>query len=92
MGNPQDGQQQRKERAVVARGRTIMAPTSEKRLATHTPEGKPVYAPIMKMFGPGEDIELPMDEIKWLRGTGHLIDPKKIIAEPSQGAHVMEQA
>jgi hypothetical protein len=92
MGNEQQQQRPRTERATVARGRTVMAPTSEKRLATYTPEGKPVHVAVLKEFGPGHEVELPVDEIVRLRAAGFLFDPSAIIPAPSQGAHVMEQA
>lgn len=77
-------------RGVVARGRTVVVPTAQTRTAGYTAEGKPIVVPVTKTFVPGQEIELPHDEIKWLRSIGHLIDPNAPMPPPAQGATLTE--
>jgi hypothetical protein len=79
-------------RGVVARGRTVVAPSGEKKIIGYTTEGKTMWAPDLKHFRPGQEVELPESEIAWLRGTGHLIDPNAPADLPADGAHVTEKA
>jgi len=81
----------KKERAIVARGRTVVAPTGEKRVGRYNDEGKPITVPVLKNFGPDQEIELPAGEIAWLRSTGHLVDPRIPAELPAEGARVSEQ-
>jgi|SRR6185437_1220963 len=79
-------------RATVARGHTVVAPSGDKKIVGYTPEGKPLWAPALKSYGPNHEIELPESEIAWLRGTGHLVDPDAPPDLPAEGAHVSEKA
>jgi hypothetical protein len=65
-------------RATVAQGRTVAIPhpTAKKAVGT-TPEGKGIYMAELMHFGPGQEVELPADEVARLRSTGHLFDPDR---------------
>lgn len=80
------------ERGVVARGRTVIAATGEKRIGKYSEDGKPIMVPILKTFGPDQEIELPAPEIAWLRSIGHLIDPRAPAPLPAEGARVAEMS
>ena len=62
-------------RGTVAKGRTVLAPTKERRVAGYGAEGKPIYRTVDKAYGPGQEVTLPEEEILHLRRTGFLIDP-----------------
>jgi hypothetical protein len=73
------------ERGVVERGHTIHAPLANQRRVVGWMDGKRVFGPVNKSFGPGQEVLLPRSEVKRLRETGHLIDPNKkvdLIQEP----------
>ena len=75
-------------RGTVARGRTVVIPdTTKKKIVNHTPEGKPIYQAILNEFGPGHEVNLPLDEIKQLRVQGYLIDPGATAPEREIGTH-----
>jgi hypothetical protein len=68
-----------KEIAVVARGRTIMGSVpGQVKFVGHDREGNKVYGPIYRVFGPGQEIELPVAECQRLRGLGFLVDQAAI--------------
>jgi hypothetical protein len=75
--NQQQAQKPRTARATVAAGRTVAIPhpTNRKAVGT-TPEGKAITQAELLHFGPGKEVELPVDEIARLRSTGHLVDPE----------------
>jgi hypothetical protein len=77
---------QKTARAVVARGRSIDVPTGGEPIAVGaTPEGKPVSRGPVKQYGPGQEVELPIDEIKTLRGLGYLVDPDRVAPASGNG-------
>lgn len=79
-------------RAVIARGRTIAVPHPTKRkIVNHTPEGKPIEQAELMHFGPGQEIELPGDEIVRLRKLGYLTDPSASEPPVPQGARVLNE-
>jgi len=61
-------------RGVVARGRTVCVPHPTKRRPVKSEAGATIEAPVIVEHGPGAEVELPVDEIKWLRKAGYLID------------------
>ena len=82
-------------RATVARGRTVYIPDPERKVFRgRTPDtGVEVYGQALAEFGPGQEVELPADEVASLRGLGYLIDPDKVAPAPTnghEGASVME--
>jgi hypothetical protein len=65
-----------REFAVVARGRSVDAPTEQRRAVGYDPvKGEQLYAAVQRRFMPGETIELPVSEIRRLRELGFLIAP-----------------
>lgn len=62
-------------RGTVAKGRTVFAQTSERRIINYDGEGKPIYRFIEKAHRPGQEVELPESEIIHLRKAGFLVDP-----------------
>lgn len=88
--NNKNPQKPKMERAIVARGRSIVVPTEQKRLATYTLEGKPVHVPVLKTVGPDQEVELPAADVAWLRSTGHLVDPRAKAPLAAEGARVTE--
>jgi hypothetical protein len=79
-------------RATVARGRTLSAPhETKKQVIGYSDDGKPIYRPAMVDFGPGQEVELPMDEITELRATGFLIDPAQKPVPLAEGPHFTER-
>jgi hypothetical protein len=77
------------EKAIVARGRTVCVPDPTKPPAfvgrefeTH----REIFAPGLRDIGPGEEVELPRDEVRRLRGLGVLVDPdaKAVLREDGQ--------
>ena len=79
-------------RGMVARGRTVVAATGEKRVGGYAQDGKAIMAPVLKTFGPHQEVELPEAEIVALRKSGHLVDPDALAEMPAEGARVSEQA
>ena len=79
-------------RAVVARGRTLSVPHATKQqVIGYSEDGKPVQRPVMVDFGPGQEIELAVDEIAELRATGFLIDPSQKPIPLAEGPHFTER-
>jgi hypothetical protein len=71
-------------RGTVANGRTIVGadPDKPKRIVGMHPEtGAPITMAATKVFEPGEEFESTPEEIMWLRSTGHIIDPKKLMSD-----------
>ena len=63
------------ERAIVARGRTVIADDPSKPRVIDPQTGRQMGAPATRIFGPGQEVELPSDEILRLRADGFLVDP-----------------
>jgi hypothetical protein len=79
-------------RAIVERGRTICVPTGTKVIAKYTDEGKPVIKFVTKDFGPGEEVELPIEEVILFKKLGYLVDPtKKIPARAGENPNVHQR-
>jgi hypothetical protein len=77
------------ERAIVARAHTICVPDPTKPpvFSGREPDShRELFAPQTRDYGPGEEIELPVAEVRRLRGLGHLVDPaaKEVIVEDGQ--------
>jgi hypothetical protein len=66
--------------ATVARGRTVLVATGKRKVVGIDKDGSKVYGPISIRRGPGEQIELPGDEVKRLQAGGYLVDPERIAA------------
>jgi hypothetical protein len=76
------------ERATVARGRTVIVPDPTKpptfigrEFETH----REIFAPGTREIGPGEEVELPRDEVRRLRGFGYLVDPDAKVVDIETG-------
>jgi hypothetical protein len=79
-------------RATVARGRTLSAPhATRQQVIGYSDDGKPIYRPVMVDFGPGQEVELAVDEITELRATGFLIDPAQKPLPLAEGPHFTER-
>jgi hypothetical protein len=80
-------------RGTVERGRTVVVPHPSKRItAKYTEEGKPVIVPVLQHFGPGEEVELPIEEVILFKKLGYLVDPtKKIPARAGENPNVHQQ-
>jgi hypothetical protein len=63
--------------ATVRTGRSVDVPDPiEKRAVGYDRDtGKPIYAAVQHRYGPGQQVELPVSEIRRLRGLGFLVDP-----------------
>jgi hypothetical protein len=74
--------QQKMVECVVARGRSVatLDPTRMIVAGWDADTGKPIMRASLRTYGPGEQLQLPEDEVIRLRGTGHLHDPDKVIA------------
>ena len=97
MGEPQQNNQNRSSerlsRGIVARGRTIDVgdPTAPKLIAGYSPDtGKPMTKLATRTYGPGQEVELPVLEIKSLRERGFLIDPDMTVPPLADGPHFSE--
>ena len=66
-----------RELATVRPGRSVDVPDSiEKRAVGYDRDtGKSIYAAVQHRYGPGQQVELPVSEIRRLRGLGFLVDP-----------------
>ena len=76
---------QKTARAVVARGRSVDIPIGALVTVGLTAEGKTVTRRPTKQFGPGNEVELPADEIKSLRKLGYLVDPEATVIPTGEG-------
>lgn len=72
-------------RATVAQGRTIYAPHATLKQTIVGSDGKPAEVPAIAHHGPGSEVSLPEDEVKSLRGSGFLVDPKLPEATIAEG-------
>ena len=80
-------------RATVARGHVIDVPDpGKKKVAGRDPEtNKPVYRMDTRRYLPGQEVELPADEVALFRASGHLVDPDKIAPPIGEGPNFTEQ-
>jgi hypothetical protein len=67
----------KKLRGIVARGRSLLAPDPKKRrpVGYDSEKKETVTAPVLREFLPGDEIELPTDELLSLRRLGFIVDP-----------------
>ena len=72
-------------RGTVAKGRTVLAQTGEPRIVNYAPDGKPIYRYAEKHHKPGQEVELPADEIEHLRSAGFLVDPNAPVLNTDVG-------
>lgn len=74
------------ERAIVARGRSIDVPVPGKAIVVGTTEdNKPVTRVPTRKALPGEEVNLPADEVKALRKAGFLVDPASAAPPVAEG-------
>ena len=75
------------DRAIVARGRTVAIPSPTKRAfaGRHPDTGVEIFGPKIDEFGPGTEVELPVDEIAELRAKGYLVDPGAVQHQVANG-------
>jgi hypothetical protein len=91
MAEPQAKTQEKTARGIVARGRTVDIPTGKRTVVSHHPTtGEPVYRAVTRTAVPGEEIELPVSEIEYLRNGGFLVDTSKVIPALADGTHLSE--
>jgi hypothetical protein len=80
------------ERAIVARGRTVVVPDPTKPpvfVGRQIETNREMFAPATRDFGPGEEVELPRGEAQRLRGFGYLVDADAKVVDIDTGeAHV----
>ncbi|WP_024340989.1 hypothetical protein [Bradyrhizobium japonicum] len=82
-------------RGTVERGRTIRVPNDRDMqiVGTNPETGKPIRAPKIVEYGPGEEVNLPESEIKSLRALGFIVDPARVLKTvPAEGSHLSELA
>ena len=73
-------------RATVANGRTVDVPDGDKRaVAKFGEDGKPIMRAVLKTYHPGQEVELPADEVKQLRAGGYLVDPNASAPPTGEG-------
>ena len=72
-------------RGTVAKGRTVMAQTGERRTINYTADGTPITRLAEQAYRPGQEIELPEHEIKRLRAAGFLVDPNAAVVKSDIG-------
>ena len=78
-------------KGVVARGRTVVIPDPiRKTHAGYDLEGNAIKRAVLHHYGPGQEVELPTDEIKELRASGYLIDPDAKPPEIGNGPNFSE--
>jgi hypothetical protein len=66
-------------------------PTEKKVIGSNPETGQPIYGPVMRTFGPGQEVTIPVAEIASLRERGFLLDPSKSVVEPqAEGSHYKE--
>ena len=70
---------------VVARGRTVLAPTDEREVVGYKDDGTPRFRFKDRSYGPGETVNLPEGEIAHLRRAGFIVDPEKKVADVATG-------
>lgn len=67
------------EKAIVARGRSIDVPIPGKKEFSGTnKDGDSFYRLPVRNVGPGQEVELPIEEVRSLRAAGYLVDPDNI--------------
>ena len=66
-----------RELATVRMGRSVDVPDPvEKRAVGYDRDsGAMIFAAVQHRYGPGQQVELPVSEIRRLRGLGFLVDP-----------------
>ena len=62
-------------KGIVAKGRTVEVPSNQRRIAGYTADSKPVYRATQRIANPGDEVELPAEELAYLRAAGFLVDP-----------------
>jgi hypothetical protein len=72
------------EKVIVSLGRTVVAPhPTRTTIVGVTEDGKPKRAPMPVHFKPGDEIELPSDEVKRLIALGHVHKPGEAMIVPA---------
>lgn len=76
-------------RGVVERGKTVCVPQGSKTVGHMRESGREIKGPARYIeFGPGQEVELPVEEIKFLRERGFLIDPDKKLTPKHEGPSI----
>jgi hypothetical protein len=95
MADPNQSNQNRGEkmaRGIVARGRSIDVPdpSAPKQTVGYSAEGKPFTKSAIRQYGPGMEVELPVQEIASLRERGFLTDPDRTLPPLAEGPRFTE--
>lgn len=69
---------------TVEKGHTVEVPTGEKIVRGHSDDGKEQFRPAIKRYGPGEQVQLPASEARWLKDLGYLVDPNRKVRTISE--------
>lgn len=78
------------ERAVVARGRSLDVPIEGDPIIVGTDaDNEPVTRARTRRVGPGQEVELPADEVRVLRASGFLVDPSNLAPPVATGAGIV---
>lgn len=81
-----------KVRATVAQGRTVVAADPANQVVIgYDSEGKAIRRARSIIFSPGQEVELPADEVKRLRKVGFLVDPNASAPPRGEGPSFTEQ-
>lgn len=73
-------------KATVARGRSVDVPIQGKTIVVGTTEdGKPVTRVPTKHYIAGQEVELPLDEVRRLQASGYLVDPDNVPPPVAEG-------
>ena len=70
---------------IVARGRTVLAPTDQREVVGYKDDGTPRFRFVDKPFKAGETVTLPEGEIAHLRVAGFLVDLEKKVVDVATG-------
>ena len=82
------------ERAIVARGRTVIIPDSATRVFTgRDPDTHAeLFGQGSREIPPGNEVELPRSEVKRLRALGFLVDPDAAEIPIAEGPSYQEMS
>lgn len=73
-------------KAVVARGRSIDVPVPGKTVVVGTDDnGRALSRAVTRHYVTGQEVELPLEEIKALRKSGYLVDPENAAPPSAEG-------
>ncbi len=74
---------------IVASGRTVEQPTGQVVFRCFDARGSALYRPIMKQFGPGQQVTLPESELCRLQELGFVETPGMVVRTEAEAAQLM---